>query len=304
MAIAVPFIMSATGASAAIGAAVGLSATMVSTITAVTFSITGISAKIDKAASKVFGKDLVMLGNVLGAGYAMFNGGFDIGGTPDPAAMNVPTGAQAGDLFQSQMATQGYTPTSVNTDAFNLSDMSGGGGADVASEDFGYGMDGDASAATSGDSVGTNLLTGEAVGVDAKSMQPTGTALTPTTSTSGSQVAGAASESATATGATASNATAAQATDQIVPNATQAKAAADVLSKQLAPYQQPSNIFERMFYTTDKAGNKVFNDRLAGGVIQGLGSAASGYMQSQEAAKGLDWQKQKYGALIGGRVTG
>lgn len=290
--------MSATGASAALATAIGggMTATMVSTITSVAFAVTGISAKIDKAASKVFGKDLVMLGNVLGAGYAMFNGGFDIGGTADPSAMNVPTGAEAGDLFQSQMAAQGIAPTSVNTDAFNLSDMSSGGASgDAALDDFGYGGGEDLSTAASGESV--NMLTDKVGITDGKA--PTATApadgaLKLTSSTSQPQ----------GTGAASAQATAAQATDQIVPNATQAKAAADVLSKQLAPYQQPSNIFERMLYTTDKAGNRVFNDRLAGGVIQGLGSAASGYMQSQEAAKGLDWQKQKYGALIGGRVTG
>jgi hypothetical protein len=290
MAIAIPFVASALGATA-------LQATLIS----VAFSVTGISAKIDKAATKVFGKDLVMLGNVLGAGYAMFNGGFDIGGTADAAAMNVPTGAEAGDLFQGQMAAQGISPTSVNTDAFNLSDMTGGGASgDAALDDFGYGGGEDLSTAASGESV--NMLTdkvGITDGKAATTTAPADDALKLTSSTSQPQGTGAASAQATA-----GNATAAQATDQIVPNATQAKAAADVLSKQLAPYQQPSNIFERLMYTTDKAGNRVFNDRLAGGVIQGLGSAASGYMQSQEAAKGLDWQKQKYGARIGGRVTG
>lgn len=298
MAVAVPFIMSATGASAAIGAAVGLSATMVSTITAVTFSITGISAKIDKAASKVFGKDMVMLGNVLGAGYAMFNGGFDVGGTPDPAAMNVPTGAESGDLFQQHMAAQGIEPVAIDT-TNTVFDRIGAEPAPLTAE--AWDAAGVENTAALGDAVGTNLMTGEPVGVDAKvaaTNSPAPTASTPITDTT-PQASGALSSQATA-----SNATAAQATDQIVPNATQAKAAADVLSKQLAPYQQPSNIFERMFYTTDKAGNKVFNDRLAGGVIQGVGSAAGGYMQSQEAAKGLDWQKQKYGARIGGRVTG
>lgn len=271
--------------------ATALQATLVS----VAFSVTGISAKIDKAASKVFGKDMVMLGNVLGAGYAMFNGGFDVGAgaAPAPTAMNVPTGAQAGDLFQSHMAAQGIEPASVSTDAFNLSDM-----ASEPMTDEAWSASGASNTAALDDAAGTNLMTGEPVGVDAKTVDTTPTASAPITDTT-PQASGALSSQATASSATAS-----KATDHIVPNATQAKAAADVLSKQLAPYQQPSNIFERMFYTTDKAGNRVFNDRLAGGVIQGVGSAAGGYMQSQEAAKGLDWQKQKYGARIGGRVTG
>lgn len=274
--------------------ATALQATLVS----VAFSVTGISAKIDKAATKVFGKDLVMLGNVLGAGYAMFNGGFDIGGTPDPTAMNVPTGAEAGDLFQSQMAAQGIAPTTLTTDQFNLSDMSGS--AQPLTDEAWNAMGEANSAAVAEfapkDGV-VNAMTGEVGNVDSTLKLNAKQATANTSDT-------AAAQQPQGTGAASAQATAAQATDQIVPNATQAKAAADVLSKQLAPYQQPSNIFERMFYTTDKAGNKVFNDRLAGGVIQGVGSAAGGYMQSQEAAKGLDWQKQKYGARIGGRVTG
>ena len=261
--------------------ATALQATLVS----VAFSVTGISAKIDKAASKVFGKDLVMLGNVLGAGYAMFNGGFDIGGTPDPTAMNVPTGAEAGDLFQSQMAAQGIAPTSVNTDAFNLSEMS----AAPLTEDAWNAMGAENSQYLA-DSGIVDMTTGLPGNVDAKvapTTPETAAAQAPTAQQP--QATGAASAQAAAPTATASSATAGNAT---ASDATAQKAAA------------PTNIFERMFYTTDKAGNRVFNDRLAGGVIQGVGSAAGGYMQSQEAAKGLDWQKQKYGARIGGRVTG
>lgn len=261
--------------------ATALQATLVS----VAFSVTGISAKIDKAASKVFGKDLVMLGNVLGAGYAMFNGGFDIGGTADPAAMNVPTGAEAGDLFQGQMAAQGISPTSVNTDAFNLSEM----GAAPLTEDAWNAMGAENSQYLA-DSGIVDMTTGLPGNVDAKvstTTPETAAAQAPTAQqpqATGAASAQAAAPTATASSATAGNATASAATAQ--------KAAA------------PTNIFERMFYTTDKAGNRVFNDRLAGGVIQGLGSAASGYMQSQEAANGLKWQQDKYNTRIGGRVTG
>lgn len=290
MAIIVPFVASAMGATA-------LQATLVT----VAFSVTGISAKIDKAASKVFGKDLVMLGNVLGAGYAMFNRGFDIGGGAEsigPATDTAGNLTSAPEISSSAWDAMGEAnataieSASAGMQPTNLADMAAG--YDDGSFFSGNGAEfspvtPDAAAASS---EGTNMITLDKPGADSKlSVDKVKTAQL-------EQPAGATSQ------ATASNATAAQATDQIVPNATQAKAAADVLSKQLAPYQQPSNIFERMFYTTDKAGNRVFHDRLAGGVIQGLGSAASGYMQSQEAAKGLDWQKQKYGALIGGRVTG
>ena len=289
MAIAIPFVASALGATA-----------LQATLSSVAFSVTGISAKIDKAASNVFGKDLVMLGNVLGAGYAMFNRGFDVGGGADTIG---PATDAAGNLTSApEISSSAWDATgaanasaieaaSAGAQPMNLSDMAAGfddgsffGGGSTASVDS------------------TNMLTNTSGITDGKApttTAPADGALKLTSSTSQPQGTGAASAQATA-----GNATAAQATDQIVPNATQAKAAADALSKQLAPYQQPSNIFERLMYTTDKAGNRVFNNQLAGNVIQGLSSAASGYMQSQEAAKGLDWQKQKYGARIGGRVTG
>jgi len=297
MAIAIPFVASALGATA-------LQATLIS----VAFSVTGISAKIDKAASNVFGKDLVMLGNVLGAGYAMFNRGFDIGAGGEAAK----TAATADSLFEADWSKAAggdgglmAGESVAGGNAFNLSEM----GAAPLTEDAWNAMGAENSQYLA-DSGIVDMTTGLPGNVDAKvspTTPETAAAQAPTAQqpqATGAASAQAAAPTATASSATAGNATAAQATDQIVPNATQAKAAADVLSKQLAPYQQPSNIFERMFYTTDKAGNRVFNDRLAGGVIQGLGSAASGYMQSQEAAKGLKWQQDKYNTRIGGRVTG
>ena len=277
MAIIVPFVASAMGATA-------LQATLVT----VAFSVTGISAKIDKAASKVFGKDLVMLGNVLGAGYAMFNGGFDIGAGGEAAK----TAATADSLFEADWSKAAggdgglmAGESVAGGNAFNLSEM----GAAPLTDDAWNAMGAENSQYLA-DSGIVDMTTGLPGNVDAK-VAPT----TPETSAAQAptaqqpQATGAASVQAAAPTATASSATAGNATASA---ATAQKAAA------------PTNIFERLMYTTDKAGNKVFNDRLAGGVIQGLGSAASGYMQSQEAAKGLDWQKQKYGARIGGRVTG
>ena len=263
------------------------------TLVTVAFSVTGISAKIDKAASKVFGKDLVMLGNVLGAGYAMFNGGFDIGAGGEAAK----TAATADSLFEADWSKAAggdgglmAGESVAGGNAFNLSEM----GAAPLTDDAWNAMGAENSQYLA-DSGIVDMTTGLPGNVDAK-VAPT----TPETAAAQAPTA----QQPQGTGAASAQATATQATDQIVPNATQAKAAADVLSKQLAPYQQPSNIFDRLMYTTDKAGNRVFNDRLAGGVIQGVGAAASGYMTSQEAAKQLEWQKQKYGARIGGRVTG
>jgi hypothetical protein len=58
MAVAVPLIMGAMGVSNTIIA-----------ITSIAFSVTGINDKINKAASKVFGEDLVQIGNLFGAAF-------------------------------------------------------------------------------------------------------------------------------------------------------------------------------------------------------------------------------------------
>lgn len=69
MAVIVPILMYATGASAAIGAAVGISATAVSAVASLALQATGMNDKINKAASKVFGEDLVQIVNIAGAVY-------------------------------------------------------------------------------------------------------------------------------------------------------------------------------------------------------------------------------------------
>ena len=73
MAVVVPILLSATGASAAIGAAVGLSAGLVTAAAGVLVGATGIGKSINKAASKVFGEDLVSFANLAG-GIAMAAG--------------------------------------------------------------------------------------------------------------------------------------------------------------------------------------------------------------------------------------
>lgn len=65
MAIAVPLLLAAAGASTAVALTVG-----------VAFAVTGINDKINKAAEGVFGKDLVMVGNLAGMAYGAFGGGF------------------------------------------------------------------------------------------------------------------------------------------------------------------------------------------------------------------------------------
>lgn len=65
MAVAVPLLMGAFGAG-----------TTAIAITTIAFSVTGINDKINKAASKVFGADLVGFANLAGMAYGAFNGGF------------------------------------------------------------------------------------------------------------------------------------------------------------------------------------------------------------------------------------
>lgn len=103
MAVAVPLIMGAAGAS-----------TLATVATTLVLGATGINAKIDKAASKVFGEDLVKIGNIAGAAFMAwdaFGGGaasstpdafsvgdaFGVGGPADPTS---PFAVDAGGLVE------------------------------------------------------------------------------------------------------------------------------------------------------------------------------------------------------------
>lgn len=81
MAVAIPILMTAAGASTAVTLGVSLAA-----------GITGLSASIDKAAAKVFGKDLVQIGNIAGA-IALATGS-----VPDLSGAASSAGASAGGL--------------------------------------------------------------------------------------------------------------------------------------------------------------------------------------------------------------
>lgn len=278
--------------------ATALQATLVS----VAFAVTGISAKIDKAATKVFGKDMVKLATIAGSAYAMFNGGFEIGGAQ--AAETAATDVAANAAFDADWAAAAggdgglMAGETVAGGSFNLSDM----GMDPMTDDAWTGMAAENTAALndavgiSNDAVGTNLMTGEPVGVDAKtaaSQQGTSAPITDTTPQ--------------ASGALGTKAAAPQAANAAGPNASAAGATASKAAAPMpgaAPQASQPNIFDRLFYTTDKAGNRVFNDRMAGGLIQGVGGAVGSYMQGQQAEEALNWQKQKYTARVGGRVTG
>jgi hypothetical protein len=135
MAIVIPIIMAATGATTAIAGAVGLTAaigasaaaTVVSTVASVAFQVSGVNDKINKAASKVFGEDFVQIVNIAGAVYGAVNGGFDFGGgeaagiVTDPSSLNYTNSA---DLLSDTFS------------AANAADLAAGG-AGLASDGMG-----------------------------------------------------------------------------------------------------------------------------------------------------------------------
>lgn len=296
MAAAIPFVASALGASTAVS--IGIS---------VAFSVTGISDKINKAASKVFGKDLVNVGNLFAAGYAAYNGGFDIGGggaaaaTADATAMNVPNGAEAGSLFEAQMAKMGATPASVAA-ADGSSVFENIGVTDAADAAF----EADPAAASSGDGgfmpseqATTNLLDGTAttgVGNDGKLAAD---AAKPTTSQV-EQPTGAAAPKASASNAAGTRAAGSNAAANIVPNATQQGQAFQqyMATQGIQPKATDGNIFTRLF--TNKDG--TINTRMVGGVMQGVGLTASAIGQASEANKARKWQQDMYNARPTGVV--
>jgi len=79
MAVAVPLLMSAAGVGTAVSIAVGVG-----------MAVTGIGAKINKAASKVFGKGLVNAFNIIGTAYGIA-GGFS-GASPTQVWDNITSG--------------------------------------------------------------------------------------------------------------------------------------------------------------------------------------------------------------------
>ena len=312
MAIAIPFLMSATGASAAIGAAVGLSATMVGTIASVVFQVTGVNDKINKAASKVFGDDLVKFANIAGAGYAMFNGGFDIGGTADAG------GAAASIDPSSAGSVNGMDAAS---DAFSAANSAAGGG--LASDGFGgiynapgtagnvidtlssnglsgakqYVPDGGMNSVEMGAmapdaSAGTDLINpGKPLGVDSKV-----TATAPS-ATEGLQQAAAPQPGAAGVDAAGNK----------YSLAPQGNASAPVSSSGLGA--RPPSSLQPPAPTGfgAKAGSffdKLLNNEKAMGMaIQGLGQGLTAAQAGKAQQEALDWQKKRYTATGNFRVV-
>lgn len=142
MAIAVPILASMTGASAAIGAAIGISANLVTLGVGVLTTVTGIGAKIDKAAAKVFGKDLVLGANLLG-GFAM------------AAGWNPADGLKLGDLTIG--GGGGGTSPGGSIDGLGAS-IDAAGGVDAVANGGISGIDGATGAVTTVSMPGQNAM--------------------------------------------------------------------------------------------------------------------------------------------------
>ena len=111
MAIVVPLLVANTAAGAAIAGAIGISTTALSVATSIAFQVTGINDKINKAASKVFGEDLVKVANIAGMAYGAFNGGFSL----DPAKEFLGFGeaaSGAGNVVDSVASLEAASPLS------------------------------------------------------------------------------------------------------------------------------------------------------------------------------------------------
>lgn len=130
MAIIVPIVMATTGATTAIAASLTVafgttvSAAMVTAVTSIALQVTGINNKINKAASQVFGEDLVNVANVVGAVYGAVNGGFNFG--EGGAGLT-----EAGGALSTKAMLDGTTAFGANSaqGAFNLADAANVGKA-------------------------------------------------------------------------------------------------------------------------------------------------------------------------------
>jgi hypothetical protein len=272
MAVAIPFIMSATGASAAIGAAIGISATAVSALTSVAFAVTGINDKINKAASKVFGEDLVKIGNLFGTAYAAFNGGFDIGG-------GEAVGKAALD------GTNAFGANSVDN-AFNLGDLAEGtdlaslGAPGAVEAAQGTLNEGDAISQMGGDANDFFANTGPAA--DAAAAAPSNV-VEALEAQGGLPSLDAPASVAPTSGAASAQAAQAAPGQAAAPQATSAQATA----AQTGPgsVAKPSgSFFDRLVYNKDGTVNSS-TLRMGGNLLAGLGQ---GYAQAQAAKSKQD----------------
>lgn len=120
MAVAVPLLLANTAAGMAIAGTIGVSVGTLATVASIAFQVTGINDKINKAASKVFGEDLVQVANLAGMAYAGFNGGWQSEGL-------------SGMLGGAEVAAGGADVASVADKAFEADWAKATGGMEMPS---------------------------------------------------------------------------------------------------------------------------------------------------------------------------
>lgn len=286
MAIIVPILVSYGATTLGVAAA---TATMIGTVTSLAFQVTGLNNKINKAASKVFGEDLVMIANVAGAVYGAVNGGFDFGGgaaegvatagevlgkaaldgtasfgansaagaldLADAAAGVADSFGMAGDVLDkaSLDGTNAFGSNSV-ADSFNLSEM-----AQVA-PDAGNGV---------------NLLdSSQELGTDTKALADSAKAAEDSTLTGASTQTAAANDAASAKAATEQQLK--------VGDVTKGVEAPKVPSVKPPTTTKPGSFFEKM----------LSSDKAMGAVVQGVGGALSSAAQGKSRKEELEFQKR------------
>lgn len=286
MAIIVPILVS-YGATA-LGVA-ATTATLIGTVTSLAFQVTGINNKINKAASKVFGEDLVMIANVAGAVYGAVNGGFDFGGG---AAEGVAT---AGEVL-GKAALDGTASFGANSaaGALDLADAAGG----VADS---FGMAGDVLGKASLD--GTNAFGSNSI---ADSLNLSDMAQAAPDASNGVNLLDSSKELGTDTKALAEAAKTAEET-ATTGASTQTAAANDAAAAKASTDQQlkvtdatkgvqPPKVPPVKPLTTTKPGSffdkLLSSDKAMGAVVQGVGGAISSSAQSKSQKEALEFQKR------------
>jgi hypothetical protein len=285
----------------AAGVAAGTAAT-IATVTSVVFQVSGVNNKINKAASKVFGEDLVKIANIAGMAYGAVNGGFSL----EPAKNFLGIGEAAASGANVVDSVAGLNSVPELTDAAWMAE---GAANTAAITEAAQGLQAapsvfDKMELGSADAVGpvdagTDMLTGGSAMQDNlqtasnSATQSAGASLDPY-KVGGSEFGAAAQQQAAAADAAGSkyaltsNATTPSATQGIQAGATQGIRATTGQGYQLASGAQPQNVFSRMF---DKIGDKTI-----AGVIQG---AAAGYGSARQAAAAAEARKVNPSTLRG-----
>lgn len=294
MAIAVPLLMSAMGASS-----------LAVTLTSIAFAVTGISAKINQAAAGVFGADLVQVANLFGSAVGA-TGGF---GSMDPTSLDytnsmdlasdaVTNAGEFGSL--AQMAEAGDAANAVDygagwaSQADGIAQMGGDAAEFTASVEPSNVIE---SIGSVGQSAGASPMEIANETQQAQSLIPTDGAASVQASgqsAAGTQAAGtqAAAPTAAGTNATAQNATAAMpgpaAPGQRVPN---------VMGTPPNPYAGGGAPTGQSFF--GKLGNMVLDKdgRLQPAAIRGglqlIGGIGQGYMQAKKMKQDQDQFEEK-----------